>query len=67
MQTSVEDTSPLELQVPIWKENLMNILHFCEGADPDRATYAQSAEGQILAYIREEIESIPLDYDPSEI
>ena len=51
-QTSVEDTSPLELQIPIWKENLMNILHFCEGADPDRATYAQSAEGHSLAYIR---------------
>ena len=67
MQTSVEDTSPLEAQVPLWKENLMNILHFCEGADPDRAIYAQSAEGNTLAYIREEIESIPLDDEPSEM
>ena len=66
MQASVEDTSPLEAQVPLWKENLMNILHFCEGADPDRAVYAQSAEGHTLAYIREEIESIPLDEEPSE-
>ena len=45
----------------------MNILHFCEGADPDRAAYAQSAEGHTLAYIREEIESIPLDGKPSEM
>ena len=66
MQTSVEDTSPLEAQIPLWKENLMNILHFCEGADPDRAVYAQSAEGHTLAYIREEIESIPLDDEPNE-
>ena len=66
MQTSVEDTSPLETQIPLWKENLMNILHFCEGADPDRAVYAQSAEGHTLAYIREEIESIPLDDEPNE-
>ena len=48
MQTSVEDTSPLEAQIPLWKANLMNILHFCEGADPDRAAYAQSAEGHTL-------------------
>ena len=67
MQTSVEDTSPLEAQIPLWKENLMNILHFCEGADPDRAAYAQSAEGHTLAYIREEIESIPLEEEPSEM
>ena len=67
MQTSMEDTSPLEAQVPLWKENLMNILHFCEGTDPDRAIYAQSAEGHTLAYIREEIESIPLDDEPSEM
>ena len=66
MQTSVEDTSPLEAQIPLWKENLMNILHFCEGADPDRAIYAQSADGHTLAYIREEIESIPLDDEPNE-
>ena len=66
MQTSVEDTSPPEAQIPLWKENLMNILHFCEGANPDRAVYAQSAEGHTLAYIREEIESIPLDEEPNE-
>ena len=62
MQTSVEDTSPLEAQIPLWKENLINILHFCEGA-----VYAQSAEGHTLAYIREEIESIPLDDEPNEM
>ena len=67
VQTSVEYTSPLEAQIPLWKENLMNILHFCEGADPDRAAYAQSAEGHTLAYIREEIEPIPLDDEPSEM
>ena len=45
----------------------MNILHFCEGADPDRAAYAQSAEGHTLAYIREEFESIPLEEEPGEM
>ena len=29
MQASVEDSSPLEAQIPLWKENLMNILHSC--------------------------------------
>ena len=66
MQTCVEDTYTLEAQIPLWKENLMDILHFCEGADPYRAVYAPSAEGHTLAYIREEIESIPLDEEPNE-
>ena len=45
----------------------MNILQFCEGADPDRPAYSQSAEGHTPAYIREEIESIPLEEEPGEM
>ena len=45
----------------------MSMLHFCEGVDPDRTAYAQSAEGHTLAYIREEIESILLEEEPSEM
>ena len=45
----------------------MSLLHFCKGVDPDRTAYVQSAEGHTLAYIREEIESIPLEEEPSEM